>query len=244
MRKILVLEDNVESLTALEAMIAELSEEFLEEITVLAADNLLKAREFLREEREISLFLLDINLNEKNATDMAGMEFAREVRAIYEYELVPIVFITSILSMELTSYREIQCYQYITKPFEKKAVQEIIRRLLKHNKTEEKEFLLIKKDGINYKIACDDIILIQAVPRGIRILLKKEELKVRYLTLKQLLPKLSTKSFLQCHRMCIINRKHIEYVDFVNRMIKMLGTKEAVEIGGTYKARVKEWIHE
>lgn len=240
MTKVLILEDNADSLMALSKIVGEISEQ----IKVLEAATLLEARDFLEHEEGIALFLLDINLNQRKVEDIGGMDFAREVRSRYEYEFVPIVFITSILSMELTSYRELQCYQYITKPFEKKAVQEIIQKILSHTQAEEKESILIKKDGVNYKINCDDIIYIQAIPRGMRIILKNEELIVKYLSLKQLVPKLSTKYFLQCHRMFIVNRNYIEYVDSVNRVIKMLGTKETIEIGVTYKAKVKEWINE
>lgn len=236
---ILILEDNNESLTALTAMV----EEIAEDINVFGAKTIEEARSILEKQKNLSLFLLDINLNEKNVEDIGGMDFAKEVRGHYEYEFVPIVFVTSILSMELTSYREIQCYQYITKPFEKEKVQTIIRRILNHVK-EEKEYVLIKKEGINYKISCEDIVFIQAVPRGIKILLTKEELDVKYLSLKQILPKLSKQNFFQCHRMFIVNRKYIEYVDTVNQVIKMLGTKEWIEIGVTYKSKIKEWVNE
>ncbi|MFA9464517.1 MAG: LytR/AlgR family response regulator transcription factor [Velocimicrobium sp.] len=240
MAKILILEDNAESLCALEAIVKQISNE----IEVFTAATIEEAREILVRQKKLSLFLLDINLNEKKVEDEAGMEFAKEVRAYYEYEFIPIIFVTSILSMELTSYREIQCYQYITKPFEKEKVQEIIKKILNHEKTEEKEFVLIKKDGINYKIICEDITFIQAIPRGIRIHLRKEAVDVKYLTLKQLLAKLSEQNFLQCHRMFVVNRLHIEYIDVVNRIIKLVGRKESIEIGVTYKAKIREWLNE
>ncbi len=238
--KILILEDNLDSLTALTKIVAEISDE----MEVYPAKTIEEAREIVNLQKNLSLFLLDINLNAKKVEDVGGMDFAKEVRARYEYEFVPIVFITSILSMELTSYREIQCYQYITKPFEKEKVLEIIRKIMTHANHEEKESILIKKNGINYKISCDDIIFIQAVTRGMRIYLKNEAVDVKYLTLKQILPKLSEKNFFQCHRMFIINRKYIEYVDTVNRVIKMLGCNELIEIGITYKVKAKEWINE
>ncbi len=238
--KILILEDNLESLTALTKIVEGISDE----MEVYPAKTIEEAREILNVQSNLSLFILDINLNEKKVEDVGGMDFAKEVRARYEYEFVPIVFVTSILSMELTSYREIQCYQYITKPFEQEKVQEIIRKILTHANHEEKESILIRKNGINYKISCDDIVFIQAVTRGMRIFLKNESLDVKYLTLKQILPKLSEQKFFQCHRMFIVNRKYIEYVDMVNRVIKMLGTNELIEIGITYKAKAKEWINE
>lgn len=236
---ILILEDNKESLRALCAMV----EEIAEKIQVHAAKTIEEARQILKEQKKISLFLLDINLNEKRVEDIGGMDFAKEIRAQYEYEFVPIVFITSILSMELSSYREIQCYQYITKPFEKEKVQEIIKKIFHHATKEEKENIIIKKDGINYKLFCKDIVYLKSVPRGIKIILKKEELDVKYLSLKQILPKLP-ESFVQCHRMFIVNRNYIEYIDAVNQIIKMSGREEWIEIGITYKTKVREWMDE
>lgn len=239
MAKILILEDNKESLMALEKIVAGI----MEDTKVFGASTIDEAKQLIDSEENFSLFLLDINLNEKNIENIEGMSFAKEIRKHYDYELVPIVFITSILSLELTSYREIQCYRYITKPFHEEEVKEMIERILSHSQEEEKEFILIKKDGINYKILCEDILYIQAVPRGIRLFLKKEELEVKYLTLRQIYPKLPQKDFLQCHRMFIVNRKFIEYIDTVNKMIKILGKNESIEIGVTYKGKIREWMN-
>ncbi|MFW5646632.1 MAG: LytR/AlgR family response regulator transcription factor, partial [Acetivibrio ethanolgignens] len=161
------------------------------------------------------------------------------------YEFTPIVFVTSILSLELQSYRELQCYRYITKPFDRTEVAAIIEKVLLHSLEQREEAsVTIKKDGINYKLSCDDILFIQAISRGVRLVLKTEELAVRYLTLKQLLPKLPQDEFLQCHRMYIVNQRYIEYVDTVNRMIKIRGSKEPVEIGVTYKTQIRSLLHE
>lgn len=240
MIKILILEDNKDSQKALESIVKKISDK----IVIFTAETISQAQQTVEAEAGFALFLLDINLNAKNVEDIAGMDFAREIRKRYEYEIVPIIFVTSILSMELTSYREFQCYRYITKPFDEKEVTDIIGKVLSHTQEEDMESLVIKKDGINYKILCSDIIYIQAVPRGLKLCLKKEEVEVKYLTLKQILPKLSSKNFLQCHRMFIVNRTYIEYLDHVNKIIKLAGTSEIIEIGVTYKAKLKEWMNE
>ena len=87
-----------------------------------------------------------------------------------------------------------------------------------------------------------DIIAIKAIPRGVDIVLCKETMSVHYVTIKQLLEKLPQELFIQCHRMFVVNRDHIDYIDMVNGLIRMKNGMEA-EIGVTYKTRVKEALH-
>ena len=81
---------------------------------------------------------------------------------------------------------------------------------------------------------------VKASPRGICLYLKKEVMKVPYLTIVKLMEQLDTSEFIQCHRMFVVNKKYIENVDFVNRMIRMEYYNEDIEIGGTYKNHLKE----
>ena len=239
--RILILEDQAESREALAGIIKSISEEI--EITAVASEN--EAMAALLSESEYALFLLDINLNTKNLSDTSGMNVAREIRKLHQYEFTPIVFVTSILSLELQSYRELQCYRYITKPFDKAEVAAIIEKVRMHSgEQKEAALITIKKDGINYKISCEDILFVQAISRGVRLVLKTEQIEVKYLTLKQLLPKLPEEEFVQCHRMYIVHRKYIDYVDTVNRIIKLRGCDESIEIGVTYKTQIRSLLHE
>ncbi|MDE6055247.1 MAG: LytTR family transcriptional regulator, partial [Lachnospiraceae bacterium] len=100
-------------------------------------------------------------------------------------------------------------------------------------------FVVVRKDGINYKLFCKDIVCIKAIPRGVDFVLLKEDLKVLYLSIRQLLEKLPSDKFLQVHRMCVVNQDYIDYVDTVNGLISMKNG-EQVEIGITYKNEVKK----
>lgn len=239
MTKLMILEDNKDSLKALQIIIERVSAD----ITVVAVSSLEEARKTLQEEKELfSAFLLDINLKESDTEDTSGLTFAGEVRNIRQYAFTPIVMITSLASLELQAYRELHCYQYIVKPYQEEEIQKLIRKLLFQTGEASTPFVLIKKDGINYKLFCKDIVCIRAIPRGVSIVLPKEEMKVRYLTIKQLIEKLPKEQFLQCHRMFVVNRDHIDYVDMVNGLIHMKNGTQA-EIGVTYKNKVKEALH-
>lgn len=70
-------------------------------------------------------------------------------------------------------------------------------------------------------------------------MLLKEEMKIPYLSIKQLLERLPDDKFLQIHRMCVVNQDYIDYVDTVNGFICMKNG-EQVEIGITYKSDIKK----
>ena len=150
--------------------------------------------------------------------------------------------VTSMANLEMDAYRKLHCYQFLIKPYMKVDVENVVKKLLAlHNVVEEKS-IIVKKDGINYRIKCNAIVFVKAVPRGICLYLKKEVMKVPYLTIVKLLEQLDNQEFLQCHRMYVVNKKYINNVDFVNRMIKMEYYDEDIEIGGTYKNRLKELL--
>lgn len=239
MTRIMVLEDNKDSVMALRAMIEKISPD----IFVLPVESLGEARKELEAAKEpFHAFLLDINLEEENMEDISGITFAREVRSLRQYAFTPIVMITSLAGMELQAYRELHCYQYIVKPYQEDDIQKLIRKLLFQTGEVSESSVLIKKEGINYKLLCKDIVCIKAIPRGVDIMLAKETMSVPYLTIKQLMEKLPQERFMQCHRMFVVNRDHIDYVDMVNGFIHMKNGMEA-EIGVTYKSKVKEALH-
>lgn len=209
---------------------------------VVPVNSLDEARAALEEKAQppFQAFLLDINLNSSDKNDISGITFAREVRMKREYVFTPIVMITSLANMELTAYRELHCYQYLIKPYDEQDIEKLAGKLLFLSQQGETRdaFVVVKKDSINYKIFCKDIIYVRAVPRGVQLVLLKEEMKIPYLSIKQLMEKLPGDQFLQVHRMWVINQDYIDYVDIVNGFIRMRN-REQVEIGVTYRKDIK-----
>lgn len=239
MIKILILEDSKESLKALTAMIEKISKD----IMAVPVKSLNEARQALEVAAEpFQAFLLDINLDVNNDEDESGIVFAKEIRLKQQYTFTPIVMITSIAKLELQAYRELHCYQYILKPYEEAEVQTLIKKILFQMGETSEPYILVKKDGINYKLFCKDIVYIKAVPRGVSIVMAKSEMNVPYTSIKQLMEKLPAEKFLQCHRMYVVNQDYIDYVDMVNGLIKLSVSGE-VEIGVTYKNAVRGKIN-
>ena len=239
MTKIMILEDSMDSLMALTAMIKKISKD----IAVVPVESLEKPRAALQDEANLfQAFLLDINLDEQDMEDASGMEFARQVRNDIRYAFTPLVMITSIANLELAAYRELHCYQYILKPYDEEEIEKLIHKVLFQTGESKEPFVLVKKEGVNYKIYCKDIVYLYAIPRGICLVLQKETMKIPYLSIKQILAKLPEEQFIQCHRMYVVNRSYIDYVDIVNRIIRMKGSQE-VEIGVTYKTEIRGLLH-
>ena len=142
MIRVLILEDNKESLKAITAMVRQVSAE----IEVLPADSVLKAQTYLDQtQQRINAFLLDINLDAENENDQGGIEFARKIRNYKAYAFTPIVMITSIANLELQAYRELHCYQYIIKPYEP---EELMKQLPEDMFIQTHRMFVVNKDHI------------------------------------------------------------------------------------------------
>lgn len=231
MTEVLILEDEDSSREALVKILCAYSPD----IRVHASATFEEAKALLVSEIRFSLFLLDVNLSGSDREDIGGILFAREVRERFCYSFTPIVMVTSIGAMEMQAYREIHCYQYLMKPFQKQQVEEILRRVLDKENQEKPPVVTVKKDGISYQVRCEDICYIEAVPRGICLHMKKEIWKVPYVTLRQILQKLPRDMFVQCHRMYVVNMRDMEYYDPVNRIVKLKSCADSIEVGATYK---------
>ena len=231
--KILILEDCKDSLRAIAAMVEKVSSQ----VSAVPVGSLEEARCALQNAQQpFQAFLLDINLNAADNNDISGITFAGEIRSQRQYVFTPIVMITSIANMELKAYRELHCYQYLIKPYQEDDIAKLIGKLLFLSQSGEtrEPFILVKNSGVNYKLFCKDILCIKAIPRGVNVVMRKEELRVPYMTIKQILEKLPQEKFVQVHRMCVVNKDYIDYIDMVNSLIK-LKNGELVEIGTTYK---------
>lgn len=234
MTHVLILEDDAASKEALEQILTGYSQN----LCVHGASSYEEAKTLLEADVTYGLFLLDVNLSGENHEDIGGIIFAREIREQFRYTFTPIVMVTAVGAMEMQAYRELHCYQYIMKPFEKEQVIEVVRKVLEKEKQEKPAVLIVKKDGVNYQMKCEDIRYIEAIHRGICIHMKDKDWSIPYVGLKQVKEKLPKEMFFQCHRMFIVNRQEIDYFDMVNRIIKLKDCADTVEIGVTYKAEI------
>lgn len=234
MKKVLIVEDKEIN----RKILIKILEDIKEPIQIYAVGTVLEAYK-ISMENVIHLFLVDIILDTEKRGDISGLKFADSIRKIPHYTFTPLIFITSLEDPEMYAYRDLHCYGYIEKPFDKEMVKDLICQALKFPQINDKnENIYFRKDGIVYSVRTQDIIFIEISRKETLIHTTKEIMSMSYMTAKQLLKELGSSSFIQCNRGCIINKKYVEYVDSVNRYIKLQGVEQYVEIGRTMKEKV------
>lgn len=191
--------------------------------------------------RRIHLFLVDIILDASNPGDVSGLQFVRELRNVRKYEFTPVIFITSLEDPRLLSYRQLHCFSYLEKPFCDAHVRAEVEKALKFPVQEERErFIYFRKDGIVYSKNADEIVYIEASRRKLKVYCVNDVLEVPYKTCGDILAELDCSLFARCSRSGIVNKRHIDTIDYVNRSIRMRHLKRPVEIGTTMKKLFRE----
>ncbi len=231
MKTILILEDNRSSLDMLVKIVGELDHE----IEVRSATNLEQAYVHMIK-GSIDLFLIDIILDPHCPGDVSGIKFAEYIRQQKKYIYTPIIFVTSLDDPMLYSSRDFHCYSYIEKPYNISHVKKTIREaLLMPLQPERSASIYFRNNGLLYKKEKARIVYIENSKRCRIIHATDGDVKLAYMPCRDILQELDSECFIQCSRYAIVNKDYIEYVDVANRLIKLRGYPEPVEIGVTYK---------
>lgn len=239
MKKILILEDNEKHMEALVKLLSS-----IDNIEISKAYNMAEAC-YMLSLNEYNLFLVDIVLDTERSGDVSGMDFVNLIRDNKKYQFTPVIFITSLEDPELCAYRDLHCYQYIEKPFEEDYVLKVIKEGLNYNpQIEKKENAYFRKEGVLYSVKIKDIVRIDISRSGIEIFTVRDVLHLGYQTVSDILRELASDDFIQCNRRTIINLNHIEFVDYINRYIKLRNIDEFIEIGATMKNDIKKLLEE
>ena len=225
MKRILILEDNVKTLTSLEKMIREISPEIItfpvqtyEEACICAV------------KQQIDIFILDIILNTKQPGDTSGLAFAREMRNYKKYQLTPVIFITVLADPELYAYRELHSFGYLEKPFSMEEARKLVIKALENTVPVEKEKTIwLRKDGILFAVPLHKVICVETRNHILSIYLQDELLEIPYITIKEFMSEADGFGFFQCSRSTLVNKNHIKSVDMINRYISFRGTEKMGE---------------
>ncbi|ATD54088.1 LytR/AlgR family response regulator transcription factor [Clostridium chauvoei] len=232
---ILIVEDIEEQREALKKIIQE---EF-EDITVYSVKSLKKAMEIINKEN-IDLFLLDVNL-----VDGTGIELAEKIRVKPGYKLTPIVFVTIEANRMLDAFKNIHCYDFLLKPYEKEEIINIVSTFLKaKNDAKENDnpssiFNISSK--ISVKIYHKDIIFIEYYLRKCRIHTIKGKYEVKVNGLAKIIEEINFKDIVQSHKSYAIN---LNYIDKIEKVYPKLWNiyfnnyKEAAKLGYKYKNNI------
>lgn len=235
-KNVLIVEDNVNSANLIENIIASIDSS----IAVFIAANSETAYKYAME-KDIDVFILDIILNTRIQGDTSGIKFAKEIRSVNKYLFTPMIFMTSLEDPLMYAYRDLHCYGYLEKPFDKDSAEELIRNALKfENAKNEEETVYFRKEKIIYPIKISDVIYTSNINHTMYIHHQNGTiLSIPYKTCSQLLSEIRSDCLIQCNRNTLVNKNYIENADLVNRYIT-LKNQDVVDIGRVYIKKVEK----
>ena len=157
--------------------------------------------ELLSYNGQIDILFLDIQMK-----DMDGMETARKLRA-GQFRGV-LIFITVLKEMVFQSF-EVQAYDYLVKPVDKKQFEKTMERLYASTQNASEDSLLVQKGYEGRIIPKDEIVFCEIIDRKIYLNLASGEVVDYYERIENLETKLDNR-FYRCHRSYLINLKHLK----------------------------------
>lgn len=240
-KKVLILED----LETAREYLARIVKSCDESIEVFAFSNVGDASACMLENK-IDLFLIDIILKPNCPNDFSGITFAEYVRGLDRYLSVDIVFVTTLIGLEAELLRKVHCFDYIEKPIREERVRHVIQQAFEKidNRVPEDAVCFVRKDRVTYAVHEKEIVYLESHGRKLFIHKKEDVLKIPFLTMNQFMKRIHTQNFLCPTKGFAVNFNYIEYVDSVNRFVKVRGRDEPIDIGYRMKTRFIEEFEE
>ncbi|MBC8059815.1 MAG: response regulator [Clostridiaceae bacterium] len=190
---------------------------------------------------DINLFFIDIKIGSS-----LGIDLGYRIREVENYKLTWIVFIAAFATYMIEAFKQIHCYDYIIKPYEKEKVKAMTRILterlnsLNTSNYKERAYVIFDLKEIQIKIFKDEIIFVEIFIRTCIIHTKGRKYYIEKLSLKKLLIKIQNSTIIQSHRSYIINIKYIKYIykDAGSWRVEFDGYNEVSYIGDKFKRYV------
>lgn len=151
-----------------------------------------------------------------------------------------VIFTTAYLEFAVDGF-DLDAIDYLLKPFDQERFQRSIKKAISRfkiasdeSKALRKEFLYIHSDYKMIKIACEDIIFIEASNDYAKIHTSTQSY-LTLLSMKAVLDKLPSDQFLRIHRSYIVSNAQISFTQF--RKIGMINGIE-LPVGDTYRKEI------
>lgn len=233
LKNVLVLEDDEKC----SRLLADTLSECREELAVYQAYSEKEAMQ-LAMDHYMDLFIIDTMLHHEMDHDISGLTFTKRIRQNARYEVTPVIFVTSVASLELHTYREVSCFSYILKPLnpakQKQLVSEVEKLFKGMRDSLEEEYYYFKINGIYYPVRVDELVMVRCENRKLMVKTIKKSFSVMHLSLKKLLDELrqlGNRSIVQCCRSVLINQDYIENIDTVAKYLKLEHVDEPIDFG-------------
>lgn len=213
------------------------------DLKIYEADSKDDALEIVKSTK-ISFMYVDIML--RNST---GLEFAKELRKMPDYQLTWLIFLTTHVDYMLQAFKEIHCYDYILKPYDKQKIVQTTELLIENKykaqeeEQEEREHLVIELQGVTYNIFVDEIVFVEVKLRTCIVHMKNDVYTLNRLPLKKLLEMIQSDYIIQTHKSFAVNTKLIDKIEKISRgcwEIYFHNYDEQALLASTYKETLRD----
>ncbi|MCR4717541.1 MAG: LytTR family DNA-binding domain-containing protein [Lachnospiraceae bacterium] len=222
-KNILILEDDVVQLELLRNCIAK----NYDDVAVKCCTDIDSAVDALNKDIHYDVFLLDISIDEA-VVNQNGIDYAKRIRGIKEYNKIPIIFITGYPQFVFDAVNEAHCYSYVIKPY---SDDDIVAQLNEVFMSDTK-ITIRTTNKVYINLDVNDIYYIESMGRYQYFhTVHNEEIKTREHNFKYY-EELLSPAFVRCHKSYIINRKYIKSVLVSDKTIVLEGVEEAIPFTG------------
>lgn len=230
MRKIMIIEDEIEISSKLESMALEVNPH-IEVLKARSRDEVLDLLCF----HEIDAFFIDIQLLDYN-----GLELAKALRLEKKYQFVPMVFITAVPTRELEAFRQVHSYEYILKPFSRMEVLKVFKEILLDYFGEDTDdtYVTLEYKSYNHNLLVKDILFVEIINRRIHIETKDGTIEYIIMPLKKFHDKLPD-HFIRIHQSFIINSKYVESYSLTRYRLRLKTYDNELPIGRSYVNEIR-----
>ncbi len=194
-------------------------------------------KELLESDKTIDILFLDIQMKEMNGMETARILRSRKFKGF-------LIFITVLKEMVFDSF-EVQAYDYLVKPIEKKQFEKTMERLFSSMQDASQANLLVQRGYESSIIPFDEIVYCEIIDRKVYLHLVSSEIIDYYDRIENLERRLDGR-FFRCHRSFLINLKYLK--SYKNKTAYMENGKEipvsrlrSKEFSGVILQYMKEW---
>jgi len=187
------------------------------------------------EKNDINMFLIDISLKESS-----GLDLAMNIRRIPKYEFSQIVFLTTHRDYMLQAFKQIHCYDYILKPYNKDEVQAMLNKLIGNeinnlnndsDKNKHKELVIKIRSSIYVVVKIDEILFIEVKGRDCEINTVSGIYNYINISLKKILELISCDYIVQSHKSFAINKNYIFKIEKLDNRLSNVHFKNYSKMG-------------
>ena len=192
----------------------------------------------------IDLFFVDIVINRRTVKDVSGITLVKNIRDIKQYAFTPVVLVSQLEDPALQVYRDFHCYGLVEKPFNMDYIKKLIKdALMFRDSVQSNEKIYFKNNGVIFGIDKEDIVYAESIRHVLHIhTTDGKRHQVRYKTIKEVMDEMANPCMIQCSRNAVVNVKYVENIDIVNSVIGLKKNYGKVDIGFTYKEKVRNFF--